>query len=204
MGRTSNVLLHNRASRRINFRSSKKKGTLEKNRWSTILTLATLGDWETLRAEYPKEYVSRYRTLQKIYNDTASVEHEVNELDNYWYWGPAGSGKSRAARDNYPGAYIKNSNKWWDGYLGEETVIIDELELGDTFMGHFLKLWGDRYPFLGEIKGSGRRIRPLRIVITSNYSIEQIFGSDLELVRALKRRFEEVSFHPQVAHPIFQ
>ena len=40
--------------------------------------------------------------------------------------GPTGTGKSRYAKDKYPGAYWKPNSKWWDGFYGQETIIMDE------------------------------------------------------------------------------
>jgi hypothetical protein len=51
----------------------------------------------------------------------------IDKLENEYHWGVTGAGKSRQARDRFPDAYIKSNNVWWDGYAGEETVIIDEL-----------------------------------------------------------------------------
>jgi len=44
----------------------------------------------------------------------------------HWYWGPTGSGKSRAAQAEAPGAYWKGSGKWWSGYDGHGDVVIDD------------------------------------------------------------------------------
>lgn len=48
-----------------------------------------------------------------------------------WYYGPTGTGKSHAAfRDFDPlTTYVHNvhDHGWWDGYCGQETVIINEL-----------------------------------------------------------------------------
>lgn len=69
-----------------------------------------------------------------------------DQLDNEWHWGPTGTGKSRSVRTRFPDAFIKSNDIWWDGYSGEETVIIEEMgpkQIG----GHHLKQWGDHYPF---------------------------------------------------------
>ena len=38
-----------------------------------------------------------------------------------------GSGKSSGVRRDYGDSlYVKDATKWWDGYAGEETVVIDD------------------------------------------------------------------------------
>jgi len=43
---------------------------------------------------------------------------ESTEVRGEWHWGLSGAGKSHFARTTYPDAYIKQQNKWFDGYLG--------------------------------------------------------------------------------------
>lgn len=78
-------------------------------------------------------------------------------------------------------------------------------EKGDG-LGHLLKLWSDSYALEGEIKGATIALNYSRLVVTSNYSIEHIFGYDPEdksltekkkhsaneLVKALESRFKVV------------
>ena len=59
-------------------------------------------------------------------------------------------------------------------------------------MSHFLKKWADRYSFDAEVKGSKLIIRPERIIVTSNYSIEEVFCDDIMMQNAIKRRFEVI------------
>lgn len=162
--------------------------------WQEIATTAKAGNLDQLLNENPSVYIRCDRSLKRIALQYGPRPQPLDTLDNYWYVGPPGTGKTRAAHQRYPGAYIKNTNKWWDGYNNEPFVILDELERNDTHMGHFLKVWCDHYPFQGEFKGGSGFYRFQTMVVTSNYTIDDIFGSDEVLCTALKRRFNVVYF----------
>lgn len=151
-------------------------------RWRDVIRAAEQG---TAKEEYPREFVQYNSTITRLYIPSLSTLESYSGL---WYVGPPGSGKSRAARADFPGLYNKLINKWWDGYNEEETVLVDDLSTDHLFMGSFLKNWCDHYPFRAEHKGGSRLIRPKTIVITSNYLISDIW-TDRILVTALERRF---------------
>lgn len=95
-------------------------------------------------------------------------------LQNEWHYGATGLGKSRPLREAHPDAYIKDANMWWDHYQGEKVVIIEDL--GPKMIGaQKLKVWGDHYPFAAEGKGYCMKIRPEKILITSNWSIKECY-----------------------------
>jgi len=81
-------------------------------------------------------------------------------------WGPAGCGKSKWAHDTFPTAFTKDPEKWWDGYCGEDVVILDEF-YGQLKLEYMLKLL-DRYPVRFEQKGGYVQFRARLVVITSN------------------------------------
>lgn len=164
----------------------------QKERWADVIRSAEEG---TTKDEYPSEYFRYHNTVMKLRKHNLA---DIPVYGGYWYTGPPGTGKSRFARSNFPGLYVKLHGKWWDDYNGEETVLLDDLSLsaGDPKwrIGDYLKQWTDHYPFRAEVKGGTIMARPKNIVITSNYTIEEIFGSDEQLVMALKRRFKVVNF----------
>ena len=139
------------------------------------------------------QYVKTKQALD-LYRMSTSAPTTLTKLDNYWFVGAPGTGKSRSARERWPVHFNKSCNKWWDGYRNEDTILIDDLDRQRTAISHDLKLWADHYPFKAESKGSCSSIRPGRIVVTSNYTISELFETDQELVRALQRRFNIVRF----------
>lgn len=81
-------------------------------------------------------------------------------------WGATGVGKTRLALEENPSAYWKSKGLWWDGYLNEEVVVIDEY-YGWLPWDYMLRLL-DRYPFSVETKGGCVQFVAKKIVITSN------------------------------------
>lgn len=167
-------------------------GKAKMERYKSAISLAKKGDFDKMETDHPDMYWNNYHTMKRIAMDNPKKVEKLDKLDNEWIYGAPGLGKSWAAREENPGYYIKSHNKWWLGYRGEDVVIIDDISPHEgQFMGEHLKQWADIYPVPTETKGDGMVIRPKKIVITSNYSIEEIWGHDPVLVEALKRRFKE-------------
>ena len=83
-------------------------------------------------------------------------------------WGPSGSGKSRYAKEHWPGAFWKTPyTQWWDGYGTHDTVILDDFR-GDCMRLTDLQRLLDWYPLWVEIKGGSLPMLATRYVITSN------------------------------------
>lgn len=118
--------------------------------------------------------LKKVKEAREMFSLLKQAPATLPELDNEWHYGKTGMGKSRNVRERFPEAYIKGNNVWWDGYDGQETVIIEEM--GPKQIGaHHMKKWCDHYPFSAESKGSSVQIRPKRLLVTSNYSIEDCY-----------------------------
>lgn len=110
------------------------------------------------------------------------------------YWGPTGSGKSRRAWEEATfDAYPKDPmTKFWDGYQGQENVVIDEYR-GDISISHLLR-WFDRYPVCVEAKHGGTVLKATRIWITSNLHPEEWYPNlDIATRLALYRRLNIIN-----------
>lgn len=157
---------------------------------------------EEFELKYPKFMVMHREKVMQVM--IANAMTRVKEYDgklpdkNWWIWGEPGVGKSRWAAMNgeYSEIFKKNFNKWWDGYnlLSTKIVIIEDYPCapqGNALVQH-MKIWGDRYPFEGECKGSHMMIEPRRffLIVTSNYPIDLCFENE-EDKKAIKRRFNE-------------
>lgn len=165
--------------------SQKRKGAMNKERWEEAWRLSKEGRFEEIDPDIRYKY---YSTMKKIYKEYMPKIGDAEDVTGVWIWGPAGVGKSRKAREDYPNSYFKVCNKWWDGYQDEKTVIIDDFDENHKVLAYHLKIWADRYEFIAEVKGGALKIRPNKIIVTSQYSIEQIWPDDATR-NALNRRF---------------
>lgn len=164
-----------------------EKGEANKRRWEDAFKAATEGRFDDIPYDIRMKY---YSTVKRIYKDSQNHLDSLDGVCGVWLYGPPGTGKSHTARVEFPNAYIKSQNKWFDGYdpSYHDTVLLDDL---DSFhLGHLLKIWADKYPFNAETKGGVLFIRPKKIVVTSNYSIADLFRNDSVLAAAIERRFE--------------
>jgi len=112
------------------------------------------------------------------------------------FWGGTGSGKTRRAwQEAGPEAYAlpvgEGPQQWFDGYDGEENVIIDDF-YGNMRISLFLRLT-DRYPLQVQVKGGFVNWAPRTIFITSNLSPDNWWPKAPEEIRAaVQRRLTEV------------
>jgi len=170
-------------------------------------------DWQLAKANIlagafddlpAKVYIMQYNVIKKIHSDNRPVPDDLDWVDppNEWRFGPTRTGKSFTARKENPGFYLKMNNKWWDGYLDEEIVLIEDIGRTHEYMGDHLKIWADKYGFRAEIKNLTIVLRPQKIVVTSNYSIAQLFP-DPNVHEPLQARFKEIPHIKKWIHPMF-
>lgn len=122
------------------------------------------------------------RTLEKLEDlkNRKKFRKWMTECD--WRYGETGTGKSEKAFENFdPDTHyvFKNDNGWWDGYNGQETVILNDFR-GEIPYGVLLQMI-DKYPF--EVKRRCREPFPFlakKVIVTS-------FGTPSEVYKNLSQ-----------------
>lgn len=128
-----------------------------------------------------------HRNSFKAYRDL-KASRAVRDVEVYCLWGEPGTGKTRFVYESFPDVFIVDdtSLKWFDGYQGESTVLIDDYR-GEGSGALMLRLL-DRYPLRVPIKGGFVQWKPTTIFITSN--LPPPFGHDsirAPLLRRIKK-----------------
>jgi len=109
--------------------------------------------------ENPTFYHQYGRTLNKLEELALRKKWRTWQTVGTWYTGPTGAGKSHACFTGYDPSthYVKClQDEWWDGYTGQEVVILNEFR-GNIPFGDLMDLV-DKWPKM--IKRRGREPLP--------------------------------------------
>lgn len=128
---------------------------------------------EEIARNAPAHYVKYHNGLKALKSDTAP--HRTQKPTTVWIWGKTGVGKTRYVIDKHgaENVYIKDGTKWWNGYNGEEAILIDDFD-GKWDFRDFLRLL-DRYKYQGEYKGGYVKINSPYIYITCEFEPEHVY-----------------------------
>lgn len=127
--------------------------------------------------EHSETWIRNHRGITSLYN-MLDQQSEEREMDVVLFFGDAGTGKSTKAR-RYAKLYGKNytlgvpsgGQIWFDGYNGEDSLIIDEFKgwIAPTYLNQLL----DNYKVKLPIKGGFVNAKFTHVFITSNYPPEE-------------------------------
>jgi len=156
------------------------------------------------RAQFYQERPS-YQAI-RVYEKVSVDMHEPEGWSPKtveWFYGATGTGKTRAAWERYgESLYVVTNVRWFDGYIGQETILIDDHRAADVAWGELLRLL-DSYPLRREVKGGHVWLAHRRVVITAPCTFEEMYSyqSPTELSQ-LARRITRVEQFGAVAVPV--
>ncbi len=185
------------------------KEQAKKQVWTNAYQDAKQGNYDKI----PHGMLIRYyHAFKRIHQDNPIKPKDLHKLENVWIYAPSDYGKSTYAREKYPDYYDKPPNKWFIGYKGQQTLLLDDYGPEQIkYITWYLKRWSDKFSFPMETKGGGRQIRPKHIIITSQYSIDECMP-DWQTSEAIHRRFKvkhlkpyavrNLKKHKKMMHPV--
>lgn len=93
-----------------------------------------------------------------------------------WIGGLSGSGKTTIASTKFGELYEKDNSFWFTGYEEDKHAGVKIDDIGPDWKDVFwsLKQWSHQFPFSARYHGGMFKIRPKIIVVTSNFTIEEL------------------------------
>lgn len=147
------------------------------------LTMAELfkQDIKYLKEEYPAFYCRYYKGLQLL----QSKGEKWRDVSVYIIWGPTGTFKTRSCMEKDDIYKLDPPYTWWDGYMGESKILIDDYRDGAINTGPLLNIC-DGYRLRLEVKGSHTWANWNEVYITTNENPEEW------LTAPLRRRISNI------------
>lgn len=190
----------------------KKDGDLKE--WGDIKWEERVSAKKDHRRAVAQSLMDRTKTLAEVIDEDPTLlfgaRHLKQDLDTYfqskiepleteavrgiWIYGAPGVGKSHQVRKvlEPQDLYIKDQNKWWDGYTGQKAVLLEDFDKQGDCLSHFMKTWPDKWSLSAQVKGSTTPLCYERFYVTSNYHPKDIWTEDSVLCEAISRRFKIV------------
>lgn len=133
----------------------------------------------------------RYRSAFAAYKLMKSPKRDW-KTHVHWIYGLSGLGKSRKAFWLMPKAYRKPGDTvWWDGYDGDEDVVIDNFSGKMPYEQMLLVM--DRYPLSLQIKGGHVNFCAKRIIVTALLRPEEYYP-EIHDKTELTRRIDTIEW----------
>nr|WAE42315.1 MAG: replication associated protein [Cressdnaviricota sp.] len=158
------------------------------------LEFMKMSDWVIENNELAAKYPGGTKLIKACY-DQKNYSNKPREINVTAIIGTPGSGKTRFIYDNnsWDNIYKLNTNTngtlWFDGYEGQEILLIDDFK-GWIKYTELLTIL-DRYPYRCQLKGSYTYANWKTVYITSNYEVEKWYLDDHNK-QALKRRINNI------------
>jgi hypothetical protein len=142
-------------------------------------------------SEFPGHFIRYARGIARAVQLRMPVRNFVTEV--HWFYGATGTGKTRAASELSVDAYWKNpSHQWWDGYCGQENVIIDDYRCDFCKFSELLRLF-DRYPLQLQVKGGTVNFLAKKLYVTAPRRPDDMWQNRCEEdINQLMRRIFEI------------
>lgn len=189
------------------------KRTEGDRKWESITASIRRNPFCPLTDLEDREFVaSKLKYLEKLQAQCiADRSTKLRNVSCTVYWGPTGTGKSYRAYkyaeehepDNVPFIISFNSDRdeWFDGYLGQHIIVIDEFDPHRVNKNFFKRLL-DRYPLRLAVKGSFSYANWDTVIITSNYDPVTWYQNEDPLnFEAIQRRLTSVVKLTEVWRP---
>lgn len=171
--------------------ADKEKGELAKDRAKRNLALCVEGRIEDMDADIVATQLRNYQYGASELK-RCKMERDVQPLaerNNEWHYGVTHCGKTTYATEQCGPIYdhpLNNTN--WDGYDYEPTVVFQDVDKASFApLQRFVKTWFDRQVVQVKILYGFKRVRPKRMIVTSNDHPSQIWPPGRHLDAILDR-----------------
>lgn len=149
-------------------------------------------DDRTLALEHPATYF-RYPASVDRYRRALAIVPRSRVVQAWWIGGVTGVGKTwHVDRQEQNLWRLAGDFKgWFDGYIGQEAAVFEDVARETLPNVHFLKNLCDKLSIQVPVKGSSTWWYPKRIYFTSNHKFEEVFRDlSQEDMDALRRRIK--------------